>query len=500
MWQKLCLDLIILTISLYGYYSFSRQKETLQAAVVMGESLDPLLYLSSSLFILGASLLVLRLWPYLVKLVYLLRKNRWRPAAYAAFLELQRTGTRLYFIQTFLMLTVAMGCFSTCVARTIETNADTSEAYHVGADIVIREKWKDNSSQRRFDETIPLVYTEADYGKYDLMEGIASRTQVYVDRSAELSGNHSKESLTLYGIHTKTFGETTTLPAGCMDQHYYTYLNEMAVNADYILCSSTFRDVLGYKVGDKLTYKSGDNSAVVGVIADFVDYFPGFTPQRVALNPDGSSYIQYNYLIVANLSTLQQAWGTIPYEIWFKLADGASTEGFYRFAEDYNLRLTKCVDLVENLDEIRQDTVFQGTNGILTMSFIIVLLLCGIGYLIYWILSVKSRELLFGVLRAMGLGKGSVAWMLCIEQFFASILPVLFGAGIGMLASKLFVPLIQIAYSASDQVLPMELVLNRSDMAELFVMIGILLLVCFALLARQVLKAGIAQALKLGED
>ena len=69
-----------------------------------------------------------------------------------------------------------------------------------------------------------------------------------------------------------------------------------------------------------------------------------------------------------------------------------------------------------------------------------------------------------------------------------------------MLASKLFVPLIQIAYSASDQVLPMELVLNRSDMAELFVMIGILLLVCFALLARQVLKAGIAQALKLGED
>lgn len=499
-WQKLYIDLIILAVSLYGYYSFSRQKETLQAAVVAGKSLDPLLYLSSFLFILGASLLVLRIWPYLVKFVYLIRKNRWQPAAYAAFLELQRTGTRLYFIQTFLMLTVAMGCFSTCVARTIETNAQTNEAYHVGADIVIREKWKDNSSQRRFDETIPLVYTEADYGKYDLMEGIASKTQVYADRNAELSGTYSKESLTLYGIHTKTFGETTSLPAGCMERHYYTYLNEMAVNADYILCSSTFRDVLGYKAGDKITYKSGDNPAVVGVIADFVDYFPGFTPQHVALNPDGSSYIQYNYLIVANLSTLQQAWGTIPYEIWFKIADGATTEGFYRFAEDYNLRLTKCVDLAESLDKIRQDTVFQGTNGILTMSFIIVLLLCGIGYLIYWILLVKSRELLFGVLRAMGLGKGSVAWMLSIEQFFASILPVLFGAGIGMLASKLFVPLIQIAYSASDQVLPMELVLNRSDMTELFAMIGTLLLVCFVLLARQVLKSGIVQALKLGED
>jgi putative ABC transport system permease protein len=500
LWQKLCLDLVALGVSLYGYYSFSRQKTALMAAVVAGESLDPLLYLSSFLFILGASLLLLRIWPYVVKLVYLIGKKRWKPSSYAAFLELQRTGTRLYFIQTFLMLAVAMGCFSTCVARTIETNADTNISYHTGADLVILEKWQDNSAQRMFDETLPLAYTEPDYGKYDLVDGIASKTQVYVDRAATLAGNNSKESLTLYGIHTKTFGETTTLPDGCMEEHYYAYLNAMAENADYILCSSTFRDILGYKVGDTITYSSGDNDNISGVIAAFVDYFPGFTPESVALNPDGTSYTVYNYLVVANLSKLQQKWGVIPYEIWFKLADGATTQGFYDFVEEYDVRLAKCVDLSEEKSVIRKDTVFQGTNGILTMSFIIVLLLTGIGYLIYWILSVKSRELLFGVLRAMGLGKASVAWLLSIEQFFASILPVLAGAGVGMAASVLYVPLIQIAYSASDQVLPMELVINRSDIVELFVMIGAMLLICFAILARQVLSSKIAQALKLGED
>jgi putative ABC transport system permease protein len=499
-WQKLCLDIVALAVALYGYYGFSRQRESLQAAVVAGESLDPLLYLSSFLFMLGASLFVLRLLPYLVKLIYLIGKKRWKPASYAAFLELQRTGSRLYFIETFLMLAVAMGCFSTCVARTIETNADTDISYHTGADLVIKEKWPDNSAQRQFDETLPLVYTEPDYGKYDFIEGIASKTQVYVDRSASLSGNNSKESLTLYGIHTKTFGETTSLPDGCMEKHYYTYLNEMAVNADYVLCSSTFRDILGYKVGDSVTYTSDDNTAVKGVIADFVDYFPGFTPQEIALNPDGTSYTKYNYLIVANLSTLQQKWGVIPYEIWFKTEDGAGTDDFYRFVEENNVYLSKCVDLSEEKADIRKDTIFQGTNGILTMSFIIVLLLCGIGYLIYWTLSVKSRELLFGVLRAMGLGKGSVAWLLVIEQFFASILPVIAGAGVGMAASVLYVPLIQIAYSASDAVLPMELVLNGSDMAELFGMIGVMLAICFAVLARQVLRSKIAQALKLGED
>jgi putative ABC transport system permease protein len=411
-----------------------------------------------------------------------------------------RTGTRLYFIEVFLMLAVAMGYFGTCVARTIETNADTNTEYHTGADLVIKEKWPDNSAKRQFDDSLPLVYTEPDYGKYDLIEGIASKTQVYVDRSASLSGSNSKESLTLYGIHTKTFGETTSLPEGCMEKHYYTYLNAMAENADAVLCSSSFRDILGYKIGDTITYTSGDNTAVQGVIAEFVDYFPGFTPQEIALNPDGSTYIKYNYLVVANLSTLQQKWGVIPYEIWFQLEEGATTDGFYRFVEENNVILSKCVDLAEEQDATRKNTIFQGTNGILTMSFIIVLLLCGIGYLIYWILSVKSRELLFGVLRAMGLGKGSVAWLLTIEQLFASLLPILAGAGVGMAASVLFVPLIQIAYSASDQVLPMELVLDKADIAELFVMIGIMLLICFAILARQVLKSGIAQALKLGED
>jgi putative ABC transport system permease protein len=79
-------------------------------------------------------------------------------------------------------------------------------------------------------------------------------------------------------------------------------------------------------------------------------------------------------------------------------------------------------------------------------------------------------------------------------------LPVLAGAGVGMAACVLYVPLIQIAYSASDQVLPMELVINRSDIVELFVMIGAMLLICFAILAHQVLSSKIAQALKLGED
>lgn len=47
--------------------------------VLTGETLDPLLYLSSSLFLLGCGLLVLRLQPLLLRIIFRLGKTGWRP-------------------------------------------------------------------------------------------------------------------------------------------------------------------------------------------------------------------------------------------------------------------------------------------------------------------------------------------------------------------------------------------------------------------------------------
>lgn len=66
-WEKCFLDMICLAVALYGYYSFSRHQGTLVENVLLGEPLDPLLYISSSLFIVGMGLVFLRLQPLLVR-------------------------------------------------------------------------------------------------------------------------------------------------------------------------------------------------------------------------------------------------------------------------------------------------------------------------------------------------------------------------------------------------------------------------------------------------
>jgi putative ABC transport system permease protein len=122
------------------------------------------------------------------------------------------------------------------------------------------------------------------------------------------------------------------------------------------------------------------------------------------------------------------------------------------------------------------------------------------GFLIYWILSIQSRTLQFGIFRAMGMSMREVLVMLINEQLYITGISMGTGVILGILTSKLFVPLIQIAYSSAEQVLPMEIVSESSDYVRLFAVIGAGILLCMVILGWLISKIKITQALKLGED
>ena len=129
-----------------------------------------------------------------------------------------------------------------------------------------------------------------------------------------------------------------------------------------------------------------------------------------------------------------------------------------------------------------------------------VLLLCSVGFLIYWILSIKSRSLQFGIFRAMGMSMREIFTMLLNEQLYISGLSIAVGAIVGQLTSKLYMPLIQLAYAASDNALPLELISRSDDYLRLFAVIGLVMLICMMILGALISHMKIAQALKLGED
>lgn len=500
LWQKIYLDVVVLLVSLYGFYSFNQQREEMMLKVMSGSALDPLLYFSSSLFILGSGLVTLRIWPYLVRLVFWAGKRFWKPEEYASFLQIIRTGGKQLFIMEFLILTVALGIFNATVARTILSNDEENMRYQLGADVVMQEEWKDNSVNVAMGLADQLVYVEPDSNRFMELEGVEHAAKVInvtatINRDSKV--NVSGVTATVCGITTNEFG----LVAADMGDNPYSlvqYLNVLGSDPGAILVSSNFKTRYGYGLGDSISFLyNGINAS--GVIYGFFDYFPSYIPYNTVILGDGTAEKQENYMIVANMSKLINVWGVTPYELWFTMKDG-SPDTLADYIEANQVEMVKFDNMEEKMYELRNEPMLQGTNGILTMSFIVILILCGAGFLIYWILSIKERELLFGVFRAMGMSRRGIIKMLFNEQLFSSVLFILVGAGIGALASRLFVPLIQIAYAPENQVLSLKLVTQTSDMVRLFVIIGVMFVICMLVLIRLIFGMKITNALKLGED
>lgn len=500
-WWEICfLDIICLAVALYGYYNFSRNRGALVEDVLMGKALDPLLYISSSLFIVGMGLLFLRLQPLLVRGIYALGKRFWRPASYASYMEIIKNGRKQQFIMLFMILTVSLGMFHATVARTILQNAQANVEYLDGTDVIIREVWNTNATSSG-EVMGELRYYEPDYSKYAGLDFARGYTRVIRDGQAYVPKQGSdRQQITLLGIHTREYGENTWLDEELLGKHYYELLNELAVEPTGVLVSRNFQTQQDYKVGDTIRYYSGSKKEIKGKIVDFVDYWPGYEPVTMSLNAEGGVNTQDNFLVIANYATLQKSLGTVPYEVWISLKEGQDSEELYQWVQDNNVHVVKYVDRGADLEKVVTDPLMQGTNGILTMGFIVTLILCAVGYLIYWIMSIRSREMMFGVLRACGMHKGEMFYMLINEQIFSGVFAILGGVGIGHLSSKMFVPMLQTAYAASNQVLPMELITRQSDMLRLYGVVAGVMALCLVVLIVIVFRMNVVKALKLGEE
>lgn len=506
-WQKIFVDFILLGISLYGLYQYYSQKEYLAQKVLDGASLDPLLYFCSALFMVGSGLLVLRIFPLFVQIIFQVGKRLWPTSLYASFLRILRTKSNQGFLMVFLILTLSMGIFNAQAARTINANAEERIRYATGADLVLQEVWRDNSAMLNGggpDEGAAqpkgeLVYEEPDFGKYQMLDGIESVTKVLVDKKVKVSVEGGKiNDAMLMGIHTKELGETAWFKESLLAIHWYEYLNTISQNSRAILVSSNFQRLYGYQVGDVLTYTNASGDSMRGIIYGFVDYWPSYAPVTKTKGNDGLFTEKDHFLIVAHLSQLQSSWGVTPYQVWIKTED--SSQFIYDYAETSGTQYTVFQDAAAQIIELKNDPIFQGTNGILTIGFICVLLLCITGFLIYWILSIQSRTLQFGIFRAMGMSMREILTMLVNEQLFITGVSIAAGIVVGMLTSRLYIPLIQIAYSSADQMIPLEIASVRSDYVRLFTVVGLAILVCMVILGWLISKIKISQALKLGED
>lgn len=507
LWERFFIDIVLLGMSLYLLRNFNIQKDKIRLDVMLGNKMDPLIFLDSTLFIIGFGLLALRLSHYLVRLVYRIGKNKWRPAMYASFLQITRTFGKQGFISVFMILTVAMGLFNANAARTINQNNEDRLEYGNGADAVVMDKWvmktfKDINNQYDY------KYEEPDYARFERLTDssmVVSQTRVLKLDNTKITKSGITNNVTLMGIYSKEFGETANFKEELnKDVHWYTYLNELAKNPDGVIISSNLAKVYDFKIGDIVsTSRMGDTDffadkprgGMTGVVCAIVDDWPGYERYYYEEGEE-----KERYLVVANYPKVVSAYQIAPYEVWVKL-NGDVDMGEFTALLDESKIVPKDVKLLQkDISDMKQQPIIQITNGMFTLSFIIALVLCAIGFLIYWISSIKQRELLFGVYRAMGLPVKELNTMLTNEHIFSTFLSVIAGGGVGIVSTQLFVKLFGIVYLPEKHNLDIYIYSQMGDIMKLVVVIALMIVVCMFVLRRLIKSLNITQALKLGEE
>lgn len=509
--ERYYIDVILMAASGYAYYSFRGQKEEIAAKVLNGEGLDPFLFMGATLFMLSFGMLLLRVLRLLVNIIYRIGRKKWSPAMYASFLQIMRTRGKQGFISLFLIATLSMGVFYSNIARTINQNEEDRTYYNLGTDMVIKEEWtrmSRTSVAENGNRVVTMFYMEpstnlfADIGKQAEMATKVIQRDVAIKGVSNLTNNGQ-----LMAVQTKEFGQTAWMREDALDKHWYHYLNDLAESSKNVLVSSNAQEDFDLEVGDSITYSpytEEENAykdtmgAVTGTICGFVDAWPGFSGYKTVTDEKGVKKQEPLYLVVANYGYIESCSGTQPCEIWAKTK--GNNQEIYDITSREGINIEYIRDAGIDLTLVKQSSMIQITNGMLTLSFLVVLVLCMIGFLLYWITSIRQRELLFGIYRAMGMSMKEIIEMLVNEQIFCSLLAIICGTASGVVTSKIYISLITIAYAPENHCLPYELYSSPLDMVRIGVVAAFMLFMGIFILAKMLSRMKVAQVIKLGED
>ena len=488
LWEKLFVDVILIAASVVFLIIYTDHLNSGSSDYVTNGEIDPLIFVFATAFVMGMGLLFIRLYPYLLRLIYTLFKPFWTPSQYMAITTVARSqGGKERFLMLFLVITFSFGLFSANTARAINNNKEDRIYYSNGADITLSEYWTETSSTE--DSVTTTVYTERDFSRYEELAGVEQATKVLKNKKARftLDGKTTDEVM-LMGIQPDRFAQVAWFRNDLLPVHWYNYCNALTDYKSGVLVSRALADDYEIVLGDEVAVRWGGNDTVSATVLAVVDYWPGINPNETP------NFVVMNYNYCYTETQLE------PYEVWLKLADGATSEELYADITAKKMPVEWLGDSSQLLIAEKNEPQLQGMNGALTLGFIIIMIMTIIGFLIYWILSIKSRTLQFGILRAMGVTFREIIGIIGYEQILVSGVSIAIAFVIGGMASDLFVPLFQMMYDVVDQIPPFFVSAAGSDYVKIYAIIVLMLGGGFAILGHIIKKININKALKLGED
>ena len=505
-WQKYWLDVILLLPAGYGLWQLTQQsKQALNGSETIPDPLqNPLLLLVPALGIFSVALFTLRLVPRLMDFVSWALHTSKSVGLLMAARYLARTPAFYSAPLVLLVLTLGLSAFTASLARTLDSQLNKQMRYQVGADINLYE------FGTTFNEDSPNpVYTFAPVEDHLSIPEVQSATRVGRYKFSATGQSGTIQGIFL-GVDRLTFPSAAYWQRDFASEQLGTLMNQLAADPNGILVPITLLEKQKLEIGDTVrlavtTGVAGESIPLEAHIVGSFDLFPTWYPEN-------------GTMIVGNLEELfLRAGAAYPHEVWLATTPNADPETIAYAVRGFSILLDQQADqskLVQNgLNTIVREWSSaelniraeqrrperQGLFGLLSVGFVASALLTVLGFLLYALFSFRRRFIEMGMLRAIGLSIQQMTSLLAAELAFLVLLGIGVGTALGVFASRLFVPFLQIGASAQSQYPPFQIEIAWLSIVEIYVLFIILFIAALSALSALLVRMKIFQAIKLGE-
>lgn len=494
-WQRAWLDVLLLIPAGYGAYVLRQQgsvavsTETLPADPLQ----NPLLFLVPALSLFALALVILRVLPWLMKALAWLGAQTRSVGFLLAARQLARASGLYAAPLGLLILTLSLATYTASLSATLENHLYDQQFYAVGADaslvdtgeargggdVMMPDRPGSEAASWRFlpiseYRTIPGVQAAARIGHYRALvqtgDGFKAGTFIGVDR---------------VDFPQVAFWRTDFAPAPLGE-----LMNQLAITENGILLPRDFLETHFLQIGDtvNVTVLAYETSTVLALkIVGSFDYFPTWYPET-------------GPLVVGNLEHyFLQAQTQLPYQVWLSTQPDVDYDRLAAAMWEINRGSQDMLVASRRILKAQQQPERQGLFGLLSVGFGAAAVLTALGFILYALSSFRRRAVELGVLRAVGLSTrhmtGFVAW----ELLFMLIVGSAAGTGLGIWASRTFVPFLQVGGDLAARTPPFVIQIAWPAILRLYALFAILFVVALGALVRSLVKMKLFQAIKMGE-
>ncbi|UHA74096.1 ABC transporter permease [Paenibacillus sp. 481] len=516
-WQRWFLDILLLAITGYGYYMLNeRQLMSFKTGMTADQlQVQPFLFFIPALAIFACGLFMLRLFPFILRLVQRLGGKFLPVPLYLTLTQLSRSARSYYPLMILLILTLGLGVYNASSARTIDLNSTERMLYKNGADVVIEpvfetkavferptppkkdDKGKGGGGNRPgpgpgggTPRPTKSIVSELRFGVFQNLPGVEAASRVMKKKANVIVSGKSIGQGMVMGIDNVDFAKVGWFrdnDKSMFPLHPYKYLDALGkYYEEGIIVSSNVAKQYQLKAGDVVQI-SLEDEMVDFVIVAILPYWP-------SLYPDQEPFF------IANLDYIFDRVSVMKYDVWLKMKPGAKIKPIMEALSKENVEYVSIKDVRAEIVAQNKQPTRGGLFGILSMGFLISVIISLIGYILYWFFNLSGRVVQFGILRAMGLSRRQLTGMLLLEQLFTAGLSIGLGILIGKLSSRIFLPFLQSAENAQMQVPPFRIVFEARDTLQLYIVVGVMMVTGATMLLLHIRRLRVHQAVKMGEE